>query len=269
MRLRLTCPPPLLRAAAAVAVVAALGAVASADPAARSATSPAPTTSPATGGLAATVVTIDPGHNGGNASHPAAINRQVDAGGGRRKACDTTGTETSDRRLSEHAFTLDVARRLQRQLEADGVRVVMTRTTDRGVGPCIDRRAAIGNAARSDAAISIHADGGPPTGRGFHVIRPKGVRGQSRALLATSDLLARRVRSALRAKGYRPASYIGTAGLDLRDDLGGLNLSQVPKVLVELGNMRNRADARLLKQSAQRERMAEALAAALRVQLTH
>ncbi len=101
------------------------------------------------------------------------------------------------------------------------------------------------------------------------MIRPKGVRGQDRALLASSDLLGRRVRTALRAKGYRPANYVGTGGLDLRDDLGGLNLSQVPKVLVELGNMRNAADARLLRRATQRERMASALAAALRVQLTH
>lgn len=262
MRARLTCPPPLLRAGAAVAAIAALGAVASADPAARSATRP---TSP----LAGKVVTLDPGHNGGNARHPSEINRRVDAGGGRRKACDTTGTETSDGRLSEHVFTFDVAQRLRRKLEAEGVRVVMTRTTDTGVGPCIDRRAAIGNAAGSDAVISIHADGGPPAGRGFHVIRPKGVRAQGRALLASSDLLGRRVRTALRARGYRPATYIGTRGLDLRDDLGGLNLSEVPKVFVELGNMRNAADARLLKQPAQRERMAAALATALRTQLTH
>lgn len=262
MRVRLACPPALVRAAAAVLAIGALGTVAAADPASESATAP---TSP----LVGKVVTIDPGHNGGNAAHTAEINRQVDAGGGRRKACDTTGTATNDGRLSEHAFTFDVAQRLRRQLETEGVRVVMTRATDTGVGPCIDRRAAIGNAANSDAAISIHADGGPASGRGFHVIRPKGVRGQDRALLASSDLLGRRVRTALRAKGYRPANYVGTGGLDLRDDLGGLNLSQVPKVLVELGNMRNAADARLLRRATQRERMASALAAALRVQLTH
>ena len=62
------------------------------------------------------------------------------AGGGRKKACDTTGTETNDGKLSEHAFTLDVALRLQRLLAAAGATVVMTRTTDDGVGPCVDRR---------------------------------------------------------------------------------------------------------------------------------
>lgn len=230
---------------------------------------PTPTTEAASGALTGKTVAVDAGHNGGNASHPAEINRMVNAGGGRKKACDTTGTETNDGKLTEHAFTLDVAKRLKRLLEAKGARVVMTRTTDDGVGPCVNQRAAIGNAAHADAAISVHGDGGPPTGRGFHVIRPKGVSGQSEQLLAASDLLGRRVRSALKTNGYRTATYIGVQGLDLRDDLGGLNLSQVPKVLVELGNMRNAADARLMERPAQRERMATALAAALAVQLTH
>lgn len=266
---RLICPPALARAAAGLAAIAALGAAA-AGPAAS--TTPAPTTpSPTTSAapLTGKVIAIDPGHNGGNGAHPSAIGREVNAGGGRRKACDTTGTETSDGRLTEHAFTFDVAQRLRRDLEARGARIVLTRNTDTGVGPCIDRRAAIGNDAGADAAISIHGDGGPPSGRGFHVIRPKGVAGQSRELLASSDLLGRRVRTALRRKGYRPATYIGQRGLDLRDDLGGLNLSTVPKVLVELGNMRNSADARLMKRAAARERMARALAAALEVHLTH
>lgn len=259
MTLRLACPPAYVRAAGGLAAMAALAAAAA---------GPAASTTP-TAPLAGKVVAIDPGHNGGNGSHPSEINREVNAGGGRRKACDTTGTETNDGRLTEHAFAFDVAQRLRRDLEAQGARVVLTRSTDRGVGPCIDRRAAIGNAAQADAAISIHGDGGPPSGRGFHVIRPKGVRGQSTALLASSDLLGRRVRTALRAKGYRTSTYAGEQGLDLRDDLGGLNLSTVPKVLVELGNMRNAADARLMKQPAARERMAAALAAALELQLTH
>ncbi|MBJ7472507.1 MAG: N-acetylmuramoyl-L-alanine amidase [Solirubrobacteraceae bacterium] len=214
------------------------------------------------------IVHLDAGHNGGNASAPSTINALVDAGGGVRKACDTTGTETNDRKLTEAAFNLDVAQRLERLLERRGATVVMTRRSNRGVGPCITRRAAIGNEAGADAAVSIHADGGPATGRGFHVIRPKGVSGQDRAMLDASDRLGRRIRTALRAKGYRPATYIARQGLDLRDDLGGLNLSEVPKVFAELGNMRNAADARLLKSTRHRERMAEALADALTTQLT-
>ena len=59
------------------------------------------------------------------------------------------------------------------------------------------------------------------------------------------------------------ATYIGRAGLERRSDLGGLNLSDVPKVFIETGNMRNSTDARLLTSSRFREREAYALAAGL------
>ncbi len=227
---------------------------------------PAPT-APATTPLVGKTVHIDAGHNGGNAGAPSTINALVDAGGGVRKACDTTGAQTNDGTLTEARFNLDVALRLRRLLRVEGAKVVMTRTTNTGVGPCITERAAIGNDAGADAALSIHADGGPPGGRGFHVIRPEGVDGQSEAMLRASDGLGRKLRAALKAKGYRTATYIAKNGLDRRDDLGGLNLSVVPKVFVELGNMRSAADARLLKSAAQRQRMAQALAAGITAQL--
>jgi N-acetylmuramoyl-L-alanine amidase len=56
------------------------------------------------------------------------------------------------------------------------------------------------------------------------------------------------------------ATYIGQDGLDMRSDLGGLNLSNVPKVFIETGNMRNATDAALLTSGDFREKEAEALA---------
>lgn len=43
-----------------------------------------------------------------------------------------------------------------------------------------------------------------------------------------------------------PADYIGEGGFSERDDLGGLNLSDVPVVFLEAGNMRHPSDAALL-----------------------
>jgi N-acetylmuramoyl-L-alanine amidase len=212
--------------------------------------------------LTGIVVALDPGHNGGNASHPAQINRLVPAGGF-RKACDTTGTQTNDGRLTEAAFNLDVALRLRRLLRTAGAKVVMTRTTNTGVGPCVDRRARIGNRAHADVALSIHADGGPPSGRGFHVIHPGRVRGHTEPIVRPSLELARLVRARLDRAGLRRATYIGRNGLARRTDLGGLNLSTVPKVLVELGNMRNAGDAAQMEDRTWRQRVARALAFSL------
>jgi N-acetylmuramoyl-L-alanine amidase len=216
--------------------------------------------------LAGTTVHVDAGHNGANGAHVAQINRQVPAGtGGYRKACDTTGAQTNDGCLTEAAFTLDVARRLQRRLQRLGARVVMTRTTNDGVGPCVDERAAIGNRANTDLALSIHADGGPPAGHGFHVIAPLPDRAVRPSIVAYSLRFARDLRARLAAARTGRANYIaGGDGLDRRSDLAGLNLSRVPKALVELGNMRNAAEARQLARASRRDRFASALARAIR-----
>lgn len=213
----------------------------------------------ATTSLAGKVVFLDAGHNGGNAQHPEVINKIVDAGNGVRKACDTTGTETNDRRLTEAAFNLSMAIRVQKKLQQRGATVVMTRTTNDGVGPCITDRAAIGNQANADAVVSLHADGGPPGGRGFHVIYPGKIKGSDPARLAASRRLAVLMRSSLWARGERSATYIGDHGLDERTDLGGLNLSTRPAIFIEMGNMRNAGDARRMKNGAHREKVAGAI----------
>ncbi|MFG3442961.1 N-acetylmuramoyl-L-alanine amidase [Nonomuraea sp. NPDC047897] len=221
-----------------------------------------PTTPPAGKALAGKVVVLDPGHNGGNASHPAEINRLVDIIT-QRKPCNTTGTSTASG-YTEHAFTWDVARRLRPLLEKEGAEVVLTRPDDRGVGPCITERAAIGNKARADAVLSIHGDGAAPGGHGFHVLLPGLIAGHNDAVVAPSRRLGLAVRAAYRSgTGLPYATYAGRDGLETRTDLGGLNLSTRPAVFVECGNMRNRGDAAKLADPAFRERIAAALAAGL------
>jgi len=212
--------------------------------------------------LAGKTVAIDPGHDGGNAAHSREINRLVNAGT-LWKACDTVGASTNDG-YSEAAYNLDVALRLARVLRAEGARVVLTRTTNTGWGPCITQRAAIGNRAHADAAISIHADGGPPGGRGFHVIYPPSTPHLTDDIAVASHRLALDVRDAFhRGTGEPYATYIGRDGLDVRSDLGGLNLSDVPKVFIETANMRNGWDAARIESRAYRQREAEALARGL------
>ena len=57
-----------------------------------------------------------------------------------------------------------------------------------------------------------------------------------------------------------PSNYIGDGtGLDTRTDLGGLNLSKVPKVFIECGNMRDSKDAALLTSGAWRQKAAQGI----------
>ncbi|MGA6157234.1 N-acetylmuramoyl-L-alanine amidase [Stenotrophomonas sp. NPDC087984] len=213
--------------------------------------------------LAGKVVVIDPGHNPNNRDHPSRIARLVDIGTD-EKECDTTGTATNSG-YAEASFTLDVARRARTLLEARGATVRFTQDGDRPYGPCVDERAEIGNKAHADAVVSVHADGAAAGERGFHVILPKSVRGggaDTSAITAPSRRLGEQLRSRFaKATGSKPAQYIGDgSGLDVRGDLGGLNLSTVPKVFIECGNMRDSQDAAELTDSAWRERAADGVA---------
>ncbi|MEV4173925.1 N-acetylmuramoyl-L-alanine amidase [Nonomuraea sp. NPDC049709] len=214
---------------------------------------------PAAKPLDGKVIVIDPGHNGANYRNPKVINRQVDVLT-QKKACDTTGTSTNSG-YSEAAFTWDVSNRMVRILERRGATVKLTRTSNNGVGPCITERAAIGNEAKADAAISVHADGSAPGNHGFHVIMPKKINGPVDKVVGASSELGIAVRDAYRkGTGIAYSTYIGRKALDYRNDLGGLNLSTVPKVFIETGNMRNAGDAAKLQSPAFRQKIALALA---------
>ncbi|MCS0605288.1 N-acetylmuramoyl-L-alanine amidase [Streptomyces sp. LP11] len=224
----------------------------------------ADTSSAAGGGaLRGKVVVIDPGHNPGNVRHPAEINRQVDIGTN-RKECDTTGTSTNAG-YPEAKFTLDLAHRLRVLLQREGATVKLTHDGDSPPwGPCVDERARIGNAAHADAAISLHADGSAAGNRGFHVIMPGAVHAgaaDTRRIVGPSHELGTRLKGAFaRETGEAPADYLGEGtGLVTRTDLGGLNLSKVPKVFLECGNMRDSTDAALLTSGAWRQKAARGI----------
>jgi N-acetylmuramoyl-L-alanine amidase len=216
--------------------------------------------------LAGETVGIDPGHNGGNFNDPGTINSPV-WNGREEEACDTTGTET-DAGYTEARFNFDVAMYLRAFLVREGAKVVMTRRTNHGVGPCIDRRAKILDKAHADVAIDIHADGGPAGGRGVAILTPV-ADGPNDKVIASSRRFGRiLLHRYTMLTGIPISDYDGTGGFAPRDNLAGLNLTTVPKVLIECVNMRNATDAaRLVKPSFQRlaaKSMAEAITGFLR-----
>ncbi|MFI8965035.1 N-acetylmuramoyl-L-alanine amidase [Streptomyces sp. NPDC053493] len=244
----------------------------SADAKADVTAAPAPTAdgTAAASPLAGRTIVVDPGHNPGNFLHSAEINKKVNIGTN-RKECDTTGTSTNAG-YTEAAFTLDVSHRLRDLLKKQGATVVLVHDAERPYGPCIDERARIGNAAKADAVVSVHADGSAAGNRGFHVILPARVSGgaaDTAKIVAPSRKLGEHIVTRFaRTTGTQPANYIGSGtGLDVRDDLGGLNLSTVPKVFLECGNMRDPKDAALLTDAAWRQRAAQGIADGIRAYL--
>ncbi|MER5443735.1 N-acetylmuramoyl-L-alanine amidase [Streptomyces sp. NPDC002790] len=214
------------------------------------------------GPLKGKLVVIDPGHNPGNFKHATEINRSVNVGNG-SKECDTTGTSTNAG-YTEARFTLDVAKRMRTVLERQGATVRLTQDGGRSWGPCVDERAEIGNKAKADAVVSVHADGSGQGNRGFHVILPASVRAGAAdttpIVKPSRDLGERIAGKYLKATGQAPSNYIGGGtGLDTRSDLGGLNLSKVPKVFIECGNMRDSQDVERLTSGAWRQKAAQGI----------
>ncbi len=210
-------------------------------------------------------VVIDPGHQLGNYRYPAKINRLVPAGGF-KKSCNTTGTSTNSG-FPEATFAFRVARLLKKRLENAGATVRLTRTTNRldRWGPCVNVRGRAGNRHPADLKISIHGDGAYGAGPGFHVIAPTDRKKWTHDIFKPSRRLAGAMRGAFVAAGLPKAAYVaGGDGLDFRSDLGTLNLSDVPAVMVECGNMRNARDARRMTSRAGRVRYATALAQGVR-----
>jgi N-acetylmuramoyl-L-alanine amidase len=212
--------------------------------------------------LAGETVGIDPGHNGRNYTDPGYIDHLI-WNGREMETCNTTGTST-DAGYTEARFNFNVATYLAADLRAQGARVVMTRHNNDGVGPCVNVRAAIINRAHADVGIDIHADGGPPDGRGFAVLEPV-ADGPNDHIIHAAVRFGHDVRHEMETVARMPPStYDGTDGLVFRDDLAGLNLTRVPLVLIESGNMRNATDAAMLITSRFQRREALALDLAIR-----
>ena len=211
--------------------------------------------------LAGKIIGIDPGHNGLNYTDPTFLARPI-WNGREWEGCDTTGTRTAGG-YTEARFTWNVATYLRADLIKLGARVVMTRADNHGIGPCVDTRAEILNRARADVSIDIHADYGPSAGRGFTILQPV-ADGPDDQVIDPAIRFGRDVHAAMLRDTHVPVSdYYGHDGYISRDDLAGLNLTTMPKVLIECGNMNNASDAALLVRPGVQQTIAAVLTAAI------
>lgn len=202
--------------------------------------------------LAGKTVFLDPGHQG--SATPEQLSKPVPDGNGGVKDCQTTGA-TGVNGVPEHKIVWEIGQIVKSGLEQLGAKVILSRGDDTGWGGCVSDRINAANAAKADLAINLHADstttGRDDTRRGFHLIVPalpvpdatvttvQGGAGKQ----ATED-----VRDALKKAGLPVANYLGDArdGVLTRKDIAAANLTRVPNVFTELGNLSNPADAELL-----------------------
>ena len=190
---------------------------------------------------------IDPGHQLGNSQLPARDHTGWCRPAGFKKPCNTTGTSTNGG-YPEATFTWQVALAAAgpaREPRRPGDPDPRHATAATEWGPCVDRPRP-GRQPGRRRPEAQHPRRRRPRRRSrlprHRAAQPPAVdRRHLQALAAVREGGPHRLRS----PGLPVATYIaGGDGLDIRPDLGTLNLSDVPTVMVELGNMRNRRDAR-------------------------
>ncbi len=241
---------------AALAAVVALAASAVAPAAARPAADDKP--------LAGKLILLDPGHQLGN-SNPKFSRQMAQTffNGAIRKGCNTTGTATNAG-LPEATFTWRVAKQLKPMLEAAGATVRMTRSTNSydAWGPCVWDRAKLANRIGADAMLSIHADGASAGSKGFFAMTPALIPGWTDDVVRKDRRLAKAMIAGMAGAGAPRSNYIPNQLLVSRDTTS-LNVSNVPTVTVEVGNMRNAQEARRMSSAAGQRQYAQWLYAGL------
>jgi N-acetylmuramoyl-L-alanine amidase len=199
--------------------------------------------------LAATLICLDPGH--GTAPDVARQAEPIGPGSREMKVKDGGGAP------GEAPVALAIARRTKTELEARGLRVVLTRDRD-GYRGGNRERAAFCNARGAALMIRIHADGSTdPSLRGVSTLVPSRRRGWTDDVYVDSRRAGALVqRELVRATGATDL------GLVERSDLTGFNWADVPVVLVETGFMTNARERALLRSAAYQRRIARGLATA-------
>lgn len=223
-----------------------------APPVAPSPDTPAPTPRPpATARAAAgSVVVIDAGHQAqGDADH-----EPIGPGASETKMKVTWGTSGRTTGVAEHVVNLQVAKLLERELEARGVEVVMVRDSA-DVNISNSQRARIGNDADADLVIRLHCDGSEDTSiRGILTLVPSENRWTG-PIVAPSARAGDRVHAAVLTETGAADRGIRAVG-----NMTGFNWSTVPTVIVEMGLMTNPEDDRLLTSPAYQEKLARGMA---------
>ncbi len=196
------------------------------------------------------VVCIDPGHQ----ARADATPEPVGPGSKTVKPSVSGGATGVKTRVPEYEIAMQISMNLKQELEARGVKVVMTRTTN-DVNLSNSERAMIANRAEADLLIRIHGDGSPEASTaGLSTLYPAKNKWTS-PVASDSQRAARLIQSA--AIG---ATGAVDRGIKQRGDLTGFNWSEVPSVLVECGFLSNPVEDRLLASPHYQDKLARGIA---------
>lgn len=190
----------------------------------------------------AKIVCIDPGH-GGNA----------------QGACHN-GLREKDIVLSPDLSNLGIAERVGHHLRAHGIKTVMTRFNDTNVN--LSERTRIARTAGADVFVSIHCNSAAnKTAEGYEVLcHPKDTKGSKRlAEMILGEFEKTPLMDGMKNRGVKHGAKLAV--------LNG-SLAWMPAVLIEVGFISNKDDAKRMRDRHWREAVAGAIAKAVQTFLT-
>ena len=196
------------------------------------------------------VVVIDPGHQryGDGTKEPNGPGASV------MKARVTGGTSGVATGVAEYILNLDISLKLKTELENRGYTVYMTRTSH-DVNISNMERAQYASSVGADIAVRIHANGGAASVRGAETLVPSSSNPYVSHLANASYSLGRNI-----INSYCAATGFSNRGVKANDTMTGINWSEVPVTIIELGFMSNPAEDQAMQDATMQNNMVQGIA---------
>ena len=198
------------------------------------------------------LVAIDPGHQAWDVDMST---KEPNApGSAEMKAKASTGTSGKYTGIPEYELCLDVSLQLRDALREAGYDVIMTRE-DNETAISNSERAILANDAGADVAIRIHANGSEDASvNGALALIASQTNPNTSSLYGDSRELAEDVLGS-----YCANTGMQNLGIQENDTMTGLNWSEVPVMILEMGFMTNEQDDRNMEDADYRNKMVEGI----------
>lgn len=197
-------------------------------------------------------IAIDPGHQGAHVDMSAQEENGPGSGVMKQKA--TSGTTGAYTGLPEYQLNLDISLKLRDKLEALGYRVVMARE-DNDTAISNKERAQLANESGADACVRIHANGsGSAASEGALCLITSQDNPYTGHLYSESYRLADKVLAA-----YCEGTGFSNQGIQTNDTMTGINWSEIPVIILEMGFMTNEHDDTMMADAAFQEKMVDSI----------